>query len=170
MSDAALLASLLAFGAFIALPALMAAHCRRASRTASALAASLAEYAAAVRDGVSPPVLDDSLCARAGQLRIPEVALLLLAREMPQTPSRLVADTANRLALRLKRRVAFERKMLARTAPGRRRGAIAASLPPLVLVALHVAGIDLPMSLLLLLLAAQAGGGVLLWRVARVDI
>ena len=41
-------------------------------------------------------------------------------------------------ALRLKRRVAFERKMLARTAPGRWRGSIAAAAPAVVLLALAV--------------------------------
>lgn len=170
MSDTALMASLLAFGVFIALPAIMAAQCRHASRTASAIATSLSEFAMAAREGASPPPLDELLCARAQRLRIPEVALLLLVRELPRPPPALVADTASRLALRLKRRVAFERKMLARTAAGRRRGAIAASLPPLTLAALHVAGIDLPMSALLILLVAEACGGILLWRVARVDV
>ena len=48
---------------------------------------------------------------------------LVHLQELTHAPPHLVADTAHRLALRLKRRVAFERKMLARTASGRRRGA-----------------------------------------------
>jgi hypothetical protein len=82
----------------------------------------------------------------------------------------LLADTAQRLALRLKRRVAFERKMLARTASGRRRGAVAASIPPLVLLAFHAGGIQIPLAALLFVVAIEACGCWWLWRVARVDI
>ena len=82
----------------------------------------------------------------------------------------LLADTAQRLALRLKRRVAFERKMLARTASGRRRGAVAASIPPLALLALHAGGIQVPLAALLFVVALEACGCWLLWRVARVEI
>ena len=95
---------------------------------------------------------------------------MLLAHELPRASPELLADTAQRLALRLKRRVAFERKMLARTASGRRRGAVAASVPPLVLVALHVAGVEVPPAALLFVLAIEAGGCWLLWRVAHVQI
>jgi hypothetical protein len=82
----------------------------------------------------------------------------------------LLADTAQRLALRLKRRVAFERKMLARTASGRRRGALAAAVPPLVLLMMALAGWGLPAGALLVLLLLEASGCWLLWRVARVEI
>jgi protein-S-isoprenylcysteine O-methyltransferase Ste14 len=76
------------------------------------------------------------LWRRAERLGAPEFSWWLLAHELPRLSPVLVADTAQRLALRLKRRVAFERKMLARTASGRRRGAWAASIPPLALAVL----------------------------------
>jgi hypothetical protein len=95
---------------------------------------------------------------------------LLLAHELPRPSPELLADTAQRLALRLKRRVAFERKMLARTASGRRRGAVAASMPPLMLVVLHAGGIQIPLAALLFVVAIEACGCWLLWRVARVEI
>jgi hypothetical protein len=72
--------------------------------------------------------------------------------------------------LRLKRRVAFERKMLARTAPGRWRGSIAAAAPAVVLLALAGAGIVLPEPTLLWLLALETLGCWLLWRAARVEV
>ena len=83
----------------------------------------------------------------------------------------LLADTAQRLALRLKRRVAFERKMLARTASGRRRGAVAAAIPPLVLLALHAGGHRRSRRpRWCSCCAIEAFGCWLLWRLARVGI
>jgi hypothetical protein len=82
----------------------------------------------------------------------------------------LLADAAQRLALRLRRRVAFERKMLARTAPGLRRGALAACLPPLALCVLMSAGVTIPWTAQTLLFAVEALGCALLWRLARVEI
>ena len=73
-------------------------------------------------------------------------------------------------ALRLKRRVAFERKMLARTASGRRRGAVAAAAPGVTMLALRMAGISLPLTALLLLLCIESLGCWLLWRAAQVEV
>jgi len=169
-TDAALLASLVVFATLIALPALAAAHQRRAMRETSEVAAALSALAVDVRKGTACPSLDASLWRRAQRLQAPEFAALLLVHELPQPSPQLLADTAQRLALRLKRRAAFERKMLARTASGRRRGAVAASMPPLALVLLHAGGIDIPFPALLLVIAIEACGCWLLWRVARVEI
>jgi hypothetical protein len=103
-------------------------------------------------------------------LRIPEFASLTLAHELPHANPELLADTAQRLALRLKRRVAFERKMLARTASGRRRGALAAVIPPFTLLWLRLANIEVPVLALVLLLCIEGAGCWLLWRIARVEI
>ncbi len=166
--------SLGAVAAFIALPALAAAFRRRHARECSAVASALADFALAARSSISAGArclpLDAALCSRAGRLRIPEFASLLLAHELPHDRPELLADTAQRLALRLKRRVAFERKMLARTASGRRRGAVAAATPPFVLLLVRAADIDVPAAALVLLLAIEGAGCWLLWRLSRVDI
>ena len=169
-SDTALLAFMAAFATLIAWPALAATRRRRVMREASEVAGALSAMALAIRKGGACPTWDESLCRRAEQLCAPEVIALWLAHELPQPRPELLADTAQRLALRLKRRVAFERKMLARTASGRRRGAVAASLPPLVVLAFHAGGIPLPLAAVLFVAAIEAGGCWLLWRVARVDI
>jgi hypothetical protein len=167
-------AALPAIAGFIALPAFIALCRRRATHEASAVAAALAEFAAAVRRGAdtraSAHELDPALVARVERLGIPEVAALRLARELPQARAELLADAAQRLALRLKRRIAFERKMLARTASGRRRGAVVAAVAPLLLLALHVFGFAMPMGALVFVVAIEAGGCWLLWRLARVGI
>jgi hypothetical protein len=168
--EATLLASLVVFAALIAFPALAAGSRRRLMREASEVASALSALAVLVRKNVACPPVDESLWLRAQRLRAPEFVSLQLAKDLPGAHPELLADTAQRLALRLKRRVAFERKMLARTASGRRRGAVAASIPPLVLVAMHVAGFQIPASALLLVVAIEAVGCVLLWRVARVEI
>jgi hypothetical protein len=155
---------------FIALPALAAWGRRRQSRVSSAVAVELAEYAAAVRVAARCLPLDDTLRLRLLRLQLAEAMSLQLAQELERGGPVALADVAQRLATRLRRRVAFERKMLARTAPGLRRGAIAASLPPVLVVILHFAGLDIPAGTQLALLAAEALGCVLLWRVARVDI
>src|ERR1044072_8487149 len=144
-ADTLLLVSLPAIAGFIALPAFVARCRRRATREASEVAAALAEFAAAARRHVEGdplrPGLDADLTARVQRLRVPELASLQLVQELAQVRPELVADTAHRLALRLKRRIAFERKMLARTASGRRRGALAAVIPPVLLLALHAFGL-----------------------------
>jgi hypothetical protein len=168
--DAALFVFIAAFATLVALPALAAASRRRAMREASEVAGALSAMAVVVRNSAACPPLDASLWRRAQRLRAPEITALLLAHELPQSRPELLADTAQRLALRLKRRVAFERKMLARTASGRRRGAVAASVPPLALVALHAAGVQFPLAALLFVVAIEGCGCWLLWRVARVDI
>jgi len=173
-SDIVLLATLAAIAGFIALPALIAAYRRRVVREASEVATGLADFAYATRQqigaGSTCAPLDAGLCSRAEHLRIPEFASLLLVQELPQPHPELLADTAQRLALRLKRRVAFERKMLARTASGRRRGAVAAAIPPLVLLLLRAAGVGVPAMALAVLLCIEGCGCWLLWRVARVEI
>ncbi|HEY6126118.1 MAG TPA: hypothetical protein VIV63_15810 [Steroidobacteraceae bacterium] len=169
-SEGVLLASMAVFAALIALPALAAASRRRLMREASEVAVALSALAVVVRQNAACPPVDATLGQRVQRLRAPEVTTLLLAQELPRANPELLADTAQRLALRLKRRVAFERKMLARTASGRRRGAVAASIPPLVLLAMHVGGLRIPTAALLLVLAIETLGCVLLWRVARVEI
>jgi Flp pilus assembly protein TadB len=159
---------LLAF--FIALPAAAAWHRRRESREASEVAVELANFAATVRREARCLPLDETLRMRIERLRLDESAALQLAQELQRGGASLLADAAQRLALRLRRRVAFERKMLARTAPGLRRGALAASLPPVVALFLHMAGADIPLGAQLTLLLVEAAGCALLWRVARVEI
>jgi len=168
--DVALPVFLALFAALIAWPALSAAARRRALCEASDVADALAAVAFGIRKGAACLPLDPTLCRRAQRLRAPEFASLLLAQDLPRPNPALQADTARRLALRLKRRVAFERKMLARTASGRRRGAVAASIPPVVLIATHAFGAPIPLPALLLVLVFEACGCWLLWRVARVEI
>ena len=169
-TESALLAAALLIGGLIALPALCAQARRRASRQASEVAGSLLEFATRVRAAATCLPIDAGLLARAEQLRMPEFVSFLLAQDLARPDPGLLADTAQRLALRLKRRVAFERKMLARTASGRRRGAAAAAIPPLVLLAMSMAGQAIPLGVLLVLLVLEASGCWLLWRVARVEI
>ena len=155
---------------FIALPALSAWNRRRGSRAANEVAAALAEYAATVRATARIVPMEDSLRLRVRKLRVVEAAPLLLAQELERAQPAALADAAQRLAIRLRRRVCFERKMLARTAPGLRRGTIAASLPPVASLALHVAGVDLPAGAQLALMLTEAVGCALLYRLARVEI
>jgi hypothetical protein len=103
-------------------------------------------------------------------LGLPEWSSFDLAQSLPQATPQLVADATERFALRVRRRVAFERKMLARTASGRRRGAVAAALPGGLLLMLGMLGVDVAAPALAVLLGLEVGGCWLLWRVARVDI
>lgn len=169
-AESALFAAALLIAGLIALPALCAQARRRVSRDASEVAVQLGEFAVRVRTTEQCLPLDAVWLARAESLRIPEFVSFLLAQELARPNPALLADTAQRLALRLKRRVAFERKMLARTASGRRRGALAAAIPPLVLFAMAFAGQGMPAGAVLVLLALEAFGCWLLWRVARVEI
>lgn len=174
LADTVLLASLPVIAGFIALPALIAVWQRRATREASEVASALAEFAASVRRDVSRNVvsapLDAALSARAERLGVPEFASLQLAQDLMHPHPELLADTAQRLALRLKRRIAFERKMLARTASGRRRGAVAAAIAPVVLLSLHAGGFAMPLGALAFVLCIEGFGCWLLWRLARVGI
>ena len=169
-AESALIAAALLIGGLIALPALCAHSRRRASRDASEVAALLIEFAHRVRTTARCLPLDAALRSRAERLDIPEFVSFLLAQDLARPDPALLADTAQRLALRLKRRVAFERKMLARTASGRWRGALAASIPPRVLLFMGMSGAGMPGAVLLVLLALEAFGCWLLWRVARVEI
>jgi hypothetical protein len=173
-SEWPLLLALMAMTGFIALPAVLAALRRRASVEASEVATQLTQFALAVRRdaarGARCEPLDATLQQRARRLHIPELVSLALALELNQPRPELLADTAHRLALRLKRRVAFERKMLARTASGRRRGAATAAAAPLVLLGLRAAGMDLPPEALVFLLLIEGCGCWMLWRLARVEI
>ncbi len=168
--DAALLAACSLIAALAALPAVQAAHRRRRSRACSEVAAGLIDYASLVRRGQRGLPLEDGLMARARRLRIPEVITFEFAHHLTRPNPQLLADTAQRLALRLKRRVAFERKMLARTAPGRRRAAIAAAVPGIAILSLRFVGMVTPVPALTLLIAAEAFGCWLLWRGARVEV
>jgi Flp pilus assembly protein TadB len=169
-TDSALIATCMLMAGLISLPALQAWQRRRSSREASGVAVELTEFADAVRRDQRCLPLDAALLSRAQRLHIPELVSFLFAQELARPNPQLLAETAQRLALRLKRRVAFERKMLARTASGRRRGAAAAALPALVLLGMALTGQDIPQGALLLLLALEAAGCWLLWRVARIEI
>jgi Flp pilus assembly protein TadB len=157
-------------GALMALPALEAAWRRRRSRQSSALATALVEFAATVRREQSCRPLDAQWLAQARRLAMPELVSFELAQQLARPDPALLAESAQRLALRLKRRVAFERKMLARTAPGRRRAAVVAAAPIVILFALSIAGQAIPIAGLLLLLGFEALGCWLLWRVSRVQV
>jgi hypothetical protein len=155
---------------FIALPASAAWRRRRASREASDIAERLNAWAGVLlRDARLVP-LEESLRLRLLRLRIKDTVLLQMAEETARGAAPVVAESAQRLALRLRRRVAFERKMLARTASGLRRGAVVAAIPPLVLLVMSFAGLRLPAPLLMTLLLLELAGCVLLWRLARVEI
>lgn len=155
---------------FVALPAAAAARRRQASAEASAVAAELAAFASAVRAADRALAMDEALRSRIRRLRVADAAALQLAQDLERAGPQTLADAAQRLALRLRRRVAFDRKMLARTAPGLRRGAVAASLPPLLFAALPFTGAQMPGEAQLALLLLEAAGCALLWRLTRVEI
>jgi len=169
-TDPGLLGACLVVVILIALPAALAGRRRRLSRELGEVATALIEFAVSVRRAGQQLRVDETLLARARRLRIPEWISFEFVQAMPKAEPELLADSAQRLGLRLKRRVAFERKMLARTAPGRWRGSIAAAAPAVVLLALAGAGIVLPEPTLLWLLALETLGCWLLWRAARVEV
>ncbi len=154
--DVALPASMVVFAVLIALPALAAASrrppCARPATSPARWARWRWRFARVrcVRRSMSRCASVRSACGA------PEFASLVLAHELPRPSPELLADTAQRLALRLKRRVAFERKMLARTASGRRRGSVAAAIPPVVLLALPAAGMPIPFAALWFVVAIEA--------------
>jgi hypothetical protein len=154
----------------IALPSWQALRRRSLSRESSAVAAALAAFAADQRRAGSGLSLDEALLVRLRRLEIPETFSLEFARELSQPPPELLADTTQRLALRLKRRVAFERKMLARTASGRRRATLAAACCIVTLLGLQFVGLAPPPFLLALVSVLAVIGGILCCRVARVEV
>jgi len=155
--------ALLAF--VLAWPVVLAGWRRAVNREASAVAAALDEFAADTRRGGRGVEMDAALAARVARLRLPELGAFRLAPTLPNATPDLVADASARLASRLRRRIAFERKMLARTASGRRRGAIAGAVPPVVLLALAGTGTRVPWTALALLVVAQ---GIGCWLQARI--
>lgn len=165
-----LLAASVMIGILVALPALQARWRRRASREWSEVATGFIEYAQAVRREQRPIMMDGVLLARARRLAIPEMITFEFVHDLAAPVHGQLAEAAQRLGLRLKRRVAFERKMLARTAPGRWRGSIAAAAPAAVLLALGANEVAVPPAALLLLLGIEGVGCWLLWRLARVEV
>ncbi len=166
----AVFAVYIALGTLIALPSLAAFHSRRRSRECSEFANQLGEFAAAVRREQRSLVIDEAVLARARRLGVPELVSFEYLRGLARPDPALLADAAQRLALRLKRRVAFARKMLARTASGRRRAALAASAPAAFLLVLGIAGVSVTAPALAVLLLLEAIGCALLWYLARVEV
>jgi Flp pilus assembly protein TadB len=166
--DVAVLTALALLAGVLVWPAWVALQRRRISSEASAVAVELAAFAETVRRENPGRTLEPQLLARIDRLRLPELGAFQLAPTLPNASPELVADAATRLALRLKRRVAFERKMLARTAAGRLRGAVAGSLPPLALIALAMAGAEPPLIMLMVVVFAEALGCWLLSHFATV--
>lgn len=166
---APLLACLL-LSALLALPACAAFRRRSVSREHSAVAAALVEFAGVLRRSNQELPFDEGLLARVRRLDAPELLGLEFACALKRPEPELLADTAQRLALRLKRRVAFERKMLARTAPGRWRAALAGGACVIVILVLSMVGMVLPNTLLVLVLSLGAIGCWFSWRVAQVDV
>ncbi|HTU67067.1 MAG TPA: hypothetical protein VMF52_14055 [Steroidobacteraceae bacterium] len=161
------LAAALLLAGVLAWPALVALWRRRSSREASDVAAALERFAADARRANRRDI-DPAVASRVARLRLPELGAFHLAPNLPNASPELVADAAARLASRLRRRIAFERKMLARTASGRRRGAVAGALPPLVLLVLAAGGAELPVAALVVVAFAEGVGCWLLARIAHV--
>lgn len=155
---------------FVALPAFAAWRRRVASREASGVANDLDAFARELRGGGHSLPLPEALQSRLERLCAAEVTTLQLAASLPQGSWELLAEAAHRLATRLRRVAAFERKMLARTASGLRRGALAALLPAAGIALMQAFGLAIPASLLLMLWLAEMLGCLLLWRLARVEI
>ncbi len=162
------LAALIMLAFVLSWPAMLAWWRRGVSREASEVAGAIESFAADARRAARCPEIDADLVARATRLHLPELGSFRLAPTLPNATPELVADAAMRLASRLRRRTAFERKMLARTASGRRRGAIAGAIPPVLLLILVAAGANVPPAALGLLILAQGVGCWLQARIARV--
>jgi Flp pilus assembly protein TadB len=154
----------------VGMPALAARQRRQLSQAWSDVAVELTAFASEVRRAGRCLPVDENLLQRLRGLGIPELTTFELVCQLRNADSGLLAEAARRLALRLKRRAAFERKMLARTAPGRRRGAVAAAAPAVVLLLANAGGAALPVTALALLVLFEALGCWMLWRVARVDV
>ena len=164
--------ALIAVAALIGLPAFGAWRRRVVSREASRVAEELQAFAFTVRETGRREALPVALVSHLERLRsgVPEIIGFLVTQQLAQLTPESQADAAQRLALRLKRRVAFERKMLARTAAGLKRGAVAAALPPLVVLTMAACGAQLPLSALGMLFALEALGCWLLWRTVRIEV
>jgi hypothetical protein len=161
-----------AVAALVAVPALGAWRRRELTREASRVAEELLAFAFVVRRDGRAASLGVELLSHLERLRpgVPEIIGFLVTQQLARLTPASQADAAQRLALRLKRRVAFERKMLARTASGLKRGAVAAAVPPVVVLAIAATGAHLPALAVGLLLALEALGCWLLWRTARVEV
>jgi len=157
-------------GIVMTLPSWASLQRRNRSRESSAVATSLSVFAAEVRRRHVCLALDQELLARARRLGIPEIVSFEYARELPYLEPELLAAAVQRLALRLKRRVAFERKMLARTAPGRRRALAAAAACIAAILLLELANLAPPALPLLAALALSALGSALCWQVSQVEV
>lgn len=152
----------------VALPALDAWRRRAQSREDSELALALQAFAHQLRrDSLEKP--DPELAERIARLsdRVPESRAFLFALELNRLGPAMLADAAQRLGLRLRRRVAFERKMLARTRSGLERAAVAAALPILLWATLLAFDLRLPDAALLFVLLVESLGCFLLWRITR---
>jgi hypothetical protein len=161
----------LAMALLVALPALVAWRRRAQSREDSEIALQLQSFACAVR-GEAGAKADPELTARVAGLadRVPDARAFLFAVELSRLDPASLADAAQRLGLRLRRRVAFERKMLARTRSGLRRGAVAAALPVLLAAALRPFDVRLPEATVAFLLVLELLGAYLLWRITRAAV
>jgi hypothetical protein len=168
--DALFFGAWLLLALFIAMPALSAWRRRVRNREASEVAAMLVDFANEVRRSAQLLPMDAVLKCRLAGLMCHEATPLMLSEELGRGGADLQADAAQRLASRLRRRVAFERKMLARTASGLRRGALAALIPPAAVLLLHAAGWEMPGAAQLLLWFVELAGCTLLWRIAHVEI
>ncbi len=169
-TDPARLGACALIAVLIALPALGAGWRRRRSRELARVANGFMELAQEVRSTGTCLQAHEDLLRTARALEIPELVTFEFIHGSARTTPELLADTAQRLALRLKRRVAFERKMLARTASGRWRGSIAAAMPAITLLAMAPAGLVLPIGALLCLLLLESLGCWFLWQAARVEV
>jgi hypothetical protein len=161
-------AALLMLAFVLAWPALLTAWRRGVNREASEVATALEWFATEARRATRCSEIDPVLAARMTRLHMPELGAFRLVHVLSNATPALVSDAAARLALRLRRRIAFERKMLARTAPGRRRAAAAGAVPPVVLLALAGVNAEFPVAAFLLVVIAQAVGCWLQARIARV--
>lgn len=169
-AEPGVLVACLLIGVLTVVPALQAASRRRQCAEWSEIATVFMDFALSVRRGQCRIRMEDDLLARARRLAIPEMVTFEFVHDLAAPAHDLLADAAQRLGLRLKRRVAFERKMLARTASGRWRGSLAAAAPVAALLALQASGVAVPWAALLLLVVIEALGCWLLWRVSRIEI
>ena len=164
--------ALLAVSTLVGLPALGAWRRRALSREASRVAEELQAFAFVVRREGKREALSEDLSRHLDALRsdVPEIVGFLLTQQLSHLSPDSQADAAQRLALRLKRRVAFERKMLARTASGLKRGAAAAAVPPVVVLTMAGWGAQPPVLALAVLFALEMLGCWLIWRTVRIEV
>jgi len=164
--------ALCAIAMLVAFPAMAAWRRGARSREDSEIALALQALARELRrEAATAP--DPELLARVAGLtqRVPESRAFLFAAELTRLTPPLLADAAQRLGLRLRRRVAFERKMLARTRSGLRRGAVAAAIPVALAVGrLAAFDVRLPTASLVFLLLLEGLGCFMLWRITRAAV